>query len=179
MSADGDHKPKSNFRLLDITALIVGYALASLLVRAFWPRSDEVSLVVGIAIFILYGWLGLAMSGPIVMLTVHRPNLPDRDPDALPLNRTWAELAWLIIGFYWIALTMLVVPLRTPTHRLRDSAVLGIFPIIAAICLRLVGPRVTGRPTGSPSWTHTAAIGLLLTWPIVWIVLILLGKSIL
>ena len=169
-----DRKARSSFRLIDISAMIVGYALASVLVRAFWPSADQVSIPVGSAIFILFAWLGFAMSGPIVLLTVRQSDPPDSAS-----HRSWAELAWLIIGFYWIALTMLVVPLRTPTHRLRDSAVLGIFPIIAAICLRLVGPRVTGRPTGSPSWTHTAAIGLLLTWPIVWIVLILLGKSIL
>ncbi len=168
---------KSSFRLIDITAIIVGYALASLLVRAFWPSTDDVGFGVGLAIFILYAWLGMAMSGPIVLLTSRKEK--SKDPDALPTNRTWAELAWLVIGFYWIALTMLVVPIRTPTHRLRDSAILGLFPILAALVIRLLGPTVTGIPIGEPTWTHRAGLGLLIAWPFAWLALILLGKTLL
>ena len=96
-------------------------------------------------------------------------------------TRTWAELAWLIIGFYWIGLTILVVPARMHRSPLHDTALIGLLPVAAALVLRILDrPSRRSRPTGdSPPWTHHAAVGLLVTWPPAWIALILLGKSLL
>jgi hypothetical protein len=89
----------------------------------------------------------------------------------------------MIIGFYWIGLTILVVPVRTTGARFLDSAMLGVFPVLAALILRVIGPRnswVRVRPRkDEPAWTHQAGIALLLTWPFVWVGLILLGKTLL
>ena len=94
-------------------------------------------------------------------------------------SRTWAELAWLIIGFYWIGLTVLVVPVRLHRSPLHDAALFGLFPIAAALVLRFLDrPSRRSRPNPeAPAWTHRAAVGLLLTWPLAWIALILLGKA--
>ena len=87
---------------------------------------------------------------------------------------TRAELAWMLIGGYWIALTMFVVPalsIDTPW------ALIGLLQIVAALGFLMVGPKPTPSAGAVESWTHTAAVALLATWPIAWIFLILLGKS--
>jgi hypothetical protein len=165
---------RSEFHLLDLTALVVGYGMASLLVRAFWPSAGGPSVVALFFMGLEFTWLGLAMSGPIVLLLHRRP--PDDNSD-LPEPHSWAEMAWLLIGFYWIGLTILVVPIRLPDARLLDAAILGVFPILAAFGLRFFGAkRFATRPT-KPIWTHRAAVGLLVSWPFAWAILIVLGKT--
>ena len=116
------------------------------------------------------------MSGPIVLYR-HR-----REPGEKPSERrehSWAELAWLVIGFYWLGMTALVVPMRMHNARLLDAGVFGLFPILAALLIRAFRP--SKPPDGSaptkPDWTHYTAIGLLATWPVAWAALILLGKT--
>jgi len=166
--------------LLDALALVVGYGLASMLVRAYWPENDRPTFLEVTSIALVFVWLGLAMSGPVVLLT-RRPRPAAPGEDDRPEPRTWAELAWMIIGFYWIGLTVLVVPVRISGARFFDSAILGVFPVLAALALRVIGPRnswARARPReDEPIWTHQAGIALLLTWPFVWVGLILLGKT--
>lgn len=196
------------FHLLDLSAIVVGYGMASLLIRAFWPAGWQPPLAEMAAIGLVYLWLGLAMSGPLVLFVrrpaaagsggedqaklegesspsrtakrARRPREPgDPTPPMTADSRTWAELAWLIIGFYWIGLTVLVVPVRLHRSPLHDAALFGLFPIAAALVLRFLDrPSRRSRPNPeAPAWTHHTAIGLLLTWPPAWIALILLGKS--
>jgi hypothetical protein len=168
--------PRRGLQLLDLSALVAGYGLASLLVRAYWPSAGMASTGEAVALTLVFLWLGLAMSGPVVLLLPHRAQpAPWARPDPAPL--TWAELAWLIIGFYWIGLTVLVVPARMANARLVDTAVLGVFPVLAALVLRLFGRRRFGSRATGPAWTHRAAVGLLATWPVAWVALILLGKT--
>jgi hypothetical protein len=91
---------------------------------------------------------------------------------------TWAELAWLIIGFYWIGLTILVVPIRLRTTHLTDAGLLGVLPFAAALLLRLLSGR-RQAPVDHASWTHRTALVLLVTWPVTWVALILVGKTLL
>ena len=58
---------KLGFHILDIAALVVGYGMASLLIRAFWPSAGIEGPVVLTVLGLEYLWLGLAMSGPIVL----------------------------------------------------------------------------------------------------------------
>jgi hypothetical protein len=158
--------------LLDAAAIVVGYGMASLLIRAFWPAEGEPPWAEIAAIASVYVWLGLAMSGPVVLLVRRSP---------APHARSWAEVAWLIIGFYWVGLTVLVVPVRLHRSPLHDSTLIGLLPIAAAGVLRLFDQR-TRRPSAVPAaraWTHHAAVALLWTWPLAWVALILLGKSLL
>ncbi len=193
------------FHLLDLSAIVVGYGMASLLVRAFWPADEPPPPAEIAAIGLVYLWLGLAMSGPLVLL-VRRPDpavAVDGDGDAgkregqarvkrnlrgerggaestLTSNpRTWAELAWLIIGFYWIALTVLVVPVRLHRSPLHDTALIGLFPVAAALVLRVLHrPSRSPDPNrDAPAWTHHVAVGLLVSWPLAWMALVLLGKT--
>ena len=161
--------------LLDLTALVAGYAMASLLVRAFWPPGVSSEASVFVVLGLAYLWLGLAMSGPLI-LAVRRRGDRDRPPEPHEAL-TWAELAWSIIGFYWIGLTILVVPVRLAHTRLVDTALLGVFPILAALVLRLFGPKSPATAGHGPGWTHHAGIALLIAWPLAWLAMILLGKT--
>lgn len=200
-------RPRPPLSLLDLTALVAGYGLAALLVRAFWPATDEPPAeVLGVLGFV-YLWLGLAMSGPIVLLLDRRAlprgagNAPARTligqqaADPAPATRpeaevanspgaatvqpapryTRAELAWLSIGAYWIVMMLLVVP-----SRLQDTplAMLAVLQLVAAVGLWVAGPRAEPAEAGTVAWTHRAAVGLLWTWPIAWVAMILLSKSI-
>jgi hypothetical protein len=56
-------------------------------------------------------------------------------------------------------------------------ALIGLLQVVAALGLWLVVPRRIKPGVEADSWTHPAAVGLLATWPVAWIFLILLGKS--
>jgi hypothetical protein len=202
MSTPESRRPKG-LRLHDLVGLVVGYGMAALLVRSFWPRSKPLTGIPAVALAFEFGWLGLAMSGPIVLLLdrrgttmrATRPRHPPRlgrlisstEPVDPPVGRTEAttrpesppsftraELAWMMIGGYWIGLTMFVVPalsIDTPW------ALVGLLQVVAALGLWFVVPRRTRPGTAAESWTHPAAMGLLATWPFAWIFLILLSQS--
>ena len=200
-------------RLHDLIGLVVGYGMAALLTRSFWPRSKPLDGIPAIALAFEFGWLGLAMSGPIVLLldrrgpsrepvrrrrsrsrsqSQSRPPRPGRlisssepvdppigqtpstAPSESPPSFTRAELAWMVIGAYWIGLTMFVVPalsIDTPW------AIVGLLQVVAALGLWVVVPKRTRPSVAAESWTHPAAVGLLATWPFAWIFLILLSRS--
>jgi hypothetical protein len=188
--------------LQDLLALVVGYAMAALLFRAFWRDRPPWSAF-GLPGAALYLWLGLAMSGPIIMLR-RRLSRPAPAPGDLAADRapgpgaprlwapaasglgsppagasgtTWAERAWLLIGAYWIVLGIFVIPARLHEFKLGDVLLFGLAPIIVAIGLRLLGPTVSQGPDVVRGWTHAAAIALLATWPFAWFCLFVLGKS--
>jgi hypothetical protein len=161
-SADGP-------RLLDLAALVVGYGLAAVTVRAFWPREVTPTIVLALVAAPAYAWLGLAMSGPFVML-LNRPKA--RRPEG-PRPRTRAEIAWLLIGSYWIAAGLMIVPARMPYGNL---VYLATVPWLAAALLWLLGARAEVRPSG---WTHRAAVLVLAGWPVAWGAMILLTLALL
>jgi hypothetical protein len=169
-----DSGAKRAFHLLDLAALVVGYGMASLVIRAFWPSAGQESPGVLLVILLLYAWLGLAMSGPIVLFRLQRREGDDRTP-----RHTWAELAWLLIGFYWFAMAAIVVPTRMSQPRLLDAGVFGLFPVLAAVMFRLFRPRQGAASDESPrhGWTHYTGVGLLISWPVAWVAMILLGKT--
>jgi hypothetical protein len=160
---------RGGLRLLDLGALIVGYSLAAVALRAFWPRElSPTPLLVGVATP-AYAWLGLAISGPFVLL-LNRPR--GADPQGPP-PFTRAETAWLLIGAYWIAAGLLIVPARMPSAGLTFLATV---PWVAATLLWLLGKRPAVRPVG---WTHRAAVLVLATWPFAWGAMILLTMALL
>jgi hypothetical protein len=171
--------PRLRFPLQDILALVAGYGMAALLFRAFWPTSRP-SPALGLPGLGLYLWLGLAMSGPILLFR-HGPR-PDReqdDPhgDSPPTAaRTWAELAWTLIGIYWIILGVFSIPTRLHEFKLGDMVLFGLVPVVLALGFRLFGPR---PPSGRAmtAWTHPAAVVLLITWPVAWACLIVWGRA--
>ncbi len=159
--------PRPGLHLVDLAGLVLGYALAGLFVRLYWPESRQVNFRVGVVVAVFYGWLGLAMSGPVlVLLRRLRPNLNE--------ERNWPELAWIASGTYWLVLLLLA-------RSSEGGAPIGPFvsglPILVALILGLMigGPS---RPAGSRTpWTQRAAVGLLWTWPVAWICLILIGQT--
>ncbi len=160
----------NRLRLIDLTALIAGYGMAALLIRAFWPYSDWPSAAIAAALALEYLWLGLAMAGPLVLLLDRRPD--SQRPSESSGRYTRAELSWLLIGGYWIGLSFLMVP-----SRLSINPVFSALPLVAALAYRLVRPPRSDVSRSALGWTHHASVGLLVTWPMAWVILILLGKT--
>jgi hypothetical protein len=91
-------------------------------------------------------------------------------------SHTWAEWAWLFVGSYWIVLGLFVIPARLHDFKVGDVVVFGLVPIVGAVGFRLLSPEATAsRPVSG--WTHPAAIWLLLTWPVAWGCLVLVGRA--
>ena len=190
-------------RLLDLVGFVAGFGLASLLARTIWPRFIDLTGPPLIAFALEFLWLGLAMSGPIILgldprrasaLPPSRPTRPGQPisvvvvpPDPRPAPRpapgggqveyTRAELAWLAIGGYWIALTFFVVPARATDA---PWTLAGLVPVVGALALLMFFPRrgARGDSPAGPGWTHHLAVGLLWTWPVAWGLLVLLGRTI-
>jgi hypothetical protein len=169
-------------QIQDVLALVVGYGMAALYFRAFWPTSG-LPASLGLPALGLYLWLGLAMSGPVILLR----HGPWRDPPDEPApgpsaasapvaSRTWAEWAWLLIGIYWIILGLFIIPARLHEFRFADVVLFGSVPFFVALALRLFGPRQPPRRAATSVWTHLAAVSLLAAWPIAWVCLIILCK---
>jgi hypothetical protein len=186
-----EQSASAQLEIQDILALVVGYGMAALLFRAFWPIHPSWSSL-GLPGAGLYLWLGLAMSGPIIVLRRRLSRAPygrvdpasergvERSPrlqggrEGAP-GTTWAERAWLLIGVYWIVLGIFIIPARLHEFRVGDVVLFGLAPVAVAIGLRLLGPRP--GPDVFRGWTHAAAIALLATWPLAWVCLIVLGGS--
>ena len=175
--------PEFRIQLLDVSAMVIGYGLAAVLFRAFWPR-EAVSPALSLFAIGFYVWLGLAMSGPLLLLRRrHAPPEPEPGPDG-PIGahtpaRTWAEMAWLLIGVYWIVLGVFVLPIRLHSFRFGDTVLFGLVPLLAGLVLRLFGPGDVQQGNTSKPWTHHLAVALLITWPIAWVCLIVVGGVVL
>jgi hypothetical protein len=158
---------------------VVGYGMAALLCRAFWPASRP-SPALGVPAIGIYLWLGLAMSGPVILL---RRGPPMIDPAATadrPMSahaHTWAELAWMLIGIYWIVVSLIVIPARLSEFKLGDMILFGLVPLAVALGMRLLGRRPKENSDSARAWTHAVGVVLLVTWPVAWICLIVLGKT--
>ena len=126
---------------------MVGYGMAALLCRAFWPASRP-SLAFGLPAIAVYLWLGLAMSGPIILLkrsTVRVDAAAAGDPSLSAQSHTWAELAWLLIGIYWILVSSIVIPARLSEFKLGDMILFGTVPLVVALAMRVLGPKSNRR----------------------------------
>jgi hypothetical protein len=165
------------FQIRDVLALVVGYGLAALFFRAFWPARGLSSAVLAPAAA-LYVWLGLALSGPILLLRRPAADLP-ADPAPLPNagSNTWAEWAWLFVGCYWIVLGLVVIPARLRMFGAGDALVFGIVPIAAGLGFRLIGAEAAAAARRTTNWTHPAAVVLLLSWPLAWGCMVFIGRG--
>ncbi len=164
-------------RLIDMMGLIAGYGTAALLMRAFWPASGLSTPLHAGMLFFEYFWLGLAMSGPVLVGWDRREH---RNPAALAdsgepstggSRRTKAEIAWLMIGAYWIGLTILATPGRLPV----DTRIVLIFQIVIVVLAAIFAPGRKQPEADGTTWTHKAAVGLLAAWPLAWIDLVALS----
>lgn len=188
---DAEQRRDSGPTLLDLVALVAGYGIAALAARTLWPAGVTPTGPAIAALLFAYGWLGLAMSGPFILLRRSgsttswsrdergrprraRIGQPLRiDPEPTPC-RTRAETAWLLIGSYWIVAAFLVLPTRMPSG---SAPMLGLLPAVMAIGLWMVGPSRRGADVRQAGWTHQTAQGVLITWPLAWLAVILLTLS--
>lgn len=152
-------------RLSDLAGLVAGFGLSASLIRAFWPKPGIPEPLVALALGMEYVWMGLAMAGPFIL------GIRLRDGEDSPRGPlTGSELAWLLIGGYWLGLALLVMPTRMSV-----GPILAAAPLVLVVALgRLVRtPRASAGPR-SP-WTRQAAVGLLVSWPVAWGLLIYLA----
>lgn len=185
--------PRRGLRLSDLLGITAGYGLAAWLAQAFRPRSIPGSALAYASLAFEFAWLGLMMSGPLVLFLERerfatggagqgRPRrigdvpagtLPDPEPAGSLRAYSRAELAWSVIGAYWIGLAVLVVPLRsgeTPWLMMALVPVLGL-----AWLLVTPRPRAGSQPTRG--WTHPTAVALLWTTPLAWLNLVLIARA--
>jgi hypothetical protein len=168
------------FEIRDLLGVVVGYAMAAALFRAFWPASPPPAWVGGPA-SVFYVWLGLTLSGPLILLCRRAPSDPSPggpgvSPHHAPVRRqTWAESIWMFVGIYWIALGLFVIPIRLHTFGPGDALLFGLLPFVGAWISRRFAPKSHARRTEG-SWTHGAAVVLLLTWPVAWGCMIVMGR---
>lgn len=59
---------RAGLRLADLVGLVIGYGLASLLTRSVWPGASNLSGGPLVALGLEFIWLGLAMSGPVLLV---------------------------------------------------------------------------------------------------------------
>ncbi len=196
----GAQSPTRGLRFIDMIGFVAGFGLAALLARTVWPRSVDLTGPPLVAFALEYLWLGLAMSGPIILgLDPRRPSslpparpartgrlvgqvaiIPRDAPRPVPppslVEYSRAEWAWMMIGGYWIALTFFVVPARTTSA---PWTIAGLVPVVGVFFLLRLLPRRNPRTGGQPSlgWTHAVGVGLLWTWPLAWVLLYLLGQT--
>lgn len=154
----------------DVCAVVIGYGMAAIFFRAFWPAATPPLWVIAPAVA-LYLWLGLALSGPILLFGRRGEDRGEGQATAASAaqagSRTWAEWAWLFVGAYWIVLGLFVIPHRLHSFRAGDVLLFGLLPVLAAVIFRQIGTAPAGgRPV--PLWTHAAAVWLLATWPVAW-----------
>jgi hypothetical protein len=165
--------------LVDSLAVIVGYGMAAELFRACWPSSPPAP-VLRLPIATLYIWIGMAMSGPPLLLWrgFARPAVATQGTQSPQATRaTWAETAWLLIGIYWIVIGLFLIPARLRGFQLTDTVLFGIIPFAVSLGFWLCRPRKANESVPSHPWTHTTAVVLLAMWPVAWFCLIVLGKS--
>jgi hypothetical protein len=168
------------FRIRDLVGLVVGYGLAGFLLRSFRPVFETQGTGEAVALVGFYLWLGLAVSGPFVLALNRRGPAPSpRVPTSHPPSRYAAEeMAWLGIGGYFVAIALFVVP--STQHRTPWEAILAVQAFVAF----WVGPwwarrrarRKPGPEPVSPRWTRAAARVVLFTWPLAWVLLVLLVR---
>ena len=176
---DAESPPKADgFRIRDLAGLVVGYGLAGFLLRSFRPVFETQGVAESVALGAFYLWLGLAVSGPFVLILDRRgPAPPPRVPTTNPSSRyAGEEMAWLGIGGYFVAIALFVVP--STQHRTPWETILAV-QFFAAFWLGPWWARRNSRrkpEAHAPRWTRTAARVVLLTWPLAWLLLVLLVR---
>lgn len=180
-------------RLSDLLGITAGYGLAAWLAQAFRPRSIPGSALAYASLAFEFAWLGLMMSGPLVLFLERErfapggsgqgrgkligdvpPGTPP-EPDPIGARRAYsrAELAWSVIGAYWIGLAVLVVPLRSGET---PWLMMSLVPVLGLAWL-LVAPRPRAGSHPPRGWTHPTAVALLWTTPLAWLNLVLIARA--
>lgn len=174
--------------MLDMVAMTVGFAMAALLLQVFWGSASRSGSLGVTLLLLIYCWLGLCMSGPLILLLERRGRprtAADRDArtgagrreppgrsalgsgfDGASGSRyTRCERAWMSIGAYWIGAAAFCLPIVT-----RDvpSLLLLILQTVALVGLWALVPGRRPPVRAETAWTHRLAVALILSWPLAW-----------
>ena len=96
---------RPGFHLLDAAALVVGYGLASMLIRAYWPASETPRVFEAAVIGLVFLWLGLAV---LTMAVIARAF-----PIAAGARGPTARAAWTAACIAGVAAAAFLVVERT------------------------------------------------------------------
>lgn len=156
-------------RLLELGAIVVGFSLAALALRVCWPKGlipSTTDLAAGVVVYV---WLGLAASGPFVLLLGRHQR---RGPRGAVVPYSSAEKAWLLIGGYWIMILVAAALLVS------IFPIVGLVPIVVAALSWLIAPRPPRLSANERPWTHRVALLVLWTWPVAWVAMVILTESV-
>ena len=109
---------------------------------------------------------------------VTRGSPPSASPQESPRSASWAELAWSLIGAYWIVVGIFVIPARLHEFKPARHGAFRFHAGRGGTLATTIGAAGAARARKSTQpWTHIAGVVLVLTWPIAWICLIVLGMN--
>ena len=177
--SDAESPPTADgFRIRDLAGLVVGYGLAGFLLRSFRPGVRDPGRRRGGG---PRGVLPLARAGgERAVRPAPRPPGPapaPRVPTTHPPSRyAGEELAWLGIGGYFVAIAVFVVP--STQHQTPWGAILAVQAFVAAwiVAWWVTRRQSREREPAPPRWTRRAAWVMLVTWPVAWVLLVLLVR---
>jgi hypothetical protein len=155
-------------RVMELAAIVLGYGMAAVGVRLYAPAGPRRPVVAAVAGTVVLAWLGLALSGPFVLL------LDRRGRRAGAWSRP--ESAWGLIGAYGLAVVVAGPFVLPPGVAGRAVPVLGLLPVLGGLVAWLIAPASPGA-SREPSWTDRAARLVLVAWPVAWLALIVLAAS--
>ncbi len=150
-NGDGEVGGAGRIGLGELVAVVAGYGMAAFGVRAMAPWKEGIGILGMMFGVICFAWLGLAMSGPLV-LAIRRVESG---------RLTGAERAWILIGSYCIGLACVVGALRIQLPLLASAVPIGVIVILWLVNLKR-------REASRSRWTRVAAVVVLATWPIAW-----------
>ena len=163
---DGGAAGASGPRVIELAAVVLGYGLAAVGLRLYTPTGPRLPAVAAIGGAVVLTWLGLALSGPFVLLLDRRRREGDW---------TRPEAAWGLIGAYGLAFVVAGPFVLPPLVTGKAVPILGLLPLLGGLVAWLVAPA--SAPRRPPLWTERAAQLLLITWPLAWVAMIAMAAS--
>ncbi len=153
MLESSEQPARGRIELRELLAVVLGYAVAAFFLRDLAPGGAW-GFVRPAALGTTFAWLGLALSGPLVLLHGRRATV-----------RSQAESAWLAIGIYALLFGLGGLVLHSGRAAILTAVVFGTGPLLFRVCDATVPAR---RTEPKRVWTHYAALGLLYSWPLAW-----------
>ena len=117
-------------------------------------------------------WMGLSMSGPLLLVTSFRASEDAAVAAGTSAQPAAIEKFWMINGLYWIGLAVLVIAKHSASPRW--EALWWLPLAIVGVVLLVRTPSTPMRDDSARQLHRAMAWGLLISWPMAWAGLIYL-----